>query len=122
MNVRRLTVLAWFGALGGAAAWATQFVVGMQLGLARCEGQADRFRIPIEGWSIGLAAGASLIVIGAQLAAFMVFRATREPGESVPAQRLHFLATVALTVNPLVLAAAVMAGVGVPVLAPCHQS
>ena len=30
-----MNALAWFGVAGGAAAWVTQFVIGMQLGLAR---------------------------------------------------------------------------------------
>jgi hypothetical protein len=122
VSVRRLNVLVWFAVLGGAAAWATQFVVGMQLGLARCEPPASRFRIPIEGWAIGLAAGALLVVLLAEITAIVVFRATGEGDGSVSTQRIHFLATVAMTVNPLLLVITVMAGLGVPILYPCQQS
>ena len=122
MSTRRMNALAWLGVAGGAAAWVTQFVIGMQLGLARCESPNARFQIPIDAWAIALAASASLIVLLAELAAVAVFRATRNGGGPVATERMHFLATLGLTVNPLVLAITVMGGVGVPVLPLCHQS
>jgi hypothetical protein len=122
MSVRRMNALVWFGVVGGAVAWATQFVLGMQLGLARCDSPNARFQIPIDAWAIALAASASVIVLLAELAAIAVFRATRNGGASVARERIHFLATLGLTVNPLVLAITVMGGVGVPVLSLCHQS
>ena len=121
MTGRRLSTIAWFGVLGGAAAWALQFVVGMQIGLARCESHATRFNLAGDAWAIGLAASAALIIVGAELAAFGSWRATRD-GESVAAQRIHFLATVGLAINPLMFAVTIMAGVGVPLLWPCQQS
>jgi len=121
MSVRAQNRLVWFALLGGATAWATQFVLAMQLGLARCEPPAMRFAIPIEAWSIGLAAGAALFVVGAELVAIAIFRVTRS-AEGRTEERIHFLAIVALTINPLLLALVVMDGVGVPVLTICQQS
>jgi hypothetical protein len=117
-----MNALAWFGLAGGALAWATQFVLGMQLGLARCESPNARFQIPIDAWAIALAASAAVIVLLAELAAIAVFRASGNGEAPVARERMHFLATLGLTVNPLVLAITVMGGVGVPVLSLCHQS
>ena len=50
-----------------------------------------------------------------------MFRATRS-AEGRTEERIHFLAIVALTINPLLLALVVMDGVGVPVLTICQQS
>lgn len=127
-TVRRLNALVWFGVLAGPAAWAAQFLFAMQLGLARCESPNARFQFPVDAVAIALAATAVLVAVLAELAGIAVFRATREGekrnvlGREVSIERLHFLAAVAITVNPLALTIAVMVGVGVPVLGLCHQS
>jgi hypothetical protein len=121
MSVRRLNALVWFGVIGGAAAWAIQFLFGMQLGLARCESPNARFQFPVHGWAIGLAAGALAILVLAQVSSVVVFRATREK-ETISMQRIHFLATVGLTVNPPLMAIAIMTGVGSPLLSLCQQA
>jgi hypothetical protein len=122
MNRRRLNALVWFGVLGGALTWAAQFVFGMQLGLARCESPNARFQLPVDSWAIGLAVAAVVVALLAEIAAIGAFRATREAKDEISAQRIHFLATVGMTINPLVLAIAVMSGIGVPVLTLCQQS
>ena len=122
MTIGRMNRLVWFGVVGGAAAWAAQFVVGLQLGLARCESPNARFQIPVHAWAIGLAASAVVVAVLAEMAAIVVFRATRQLEHPPSARRIHFLAEVGLAVNPLVLTIAVMGGVGVPLLPLCHQS
>ena len=119
----RLNALVWFGALGGPAAWAIQFLFAMQIGLARCESPDARFQFPVHAWSVGLAAAGVLAGILAELAALTVFRATRDvPEDDVPAGRLHFLAAIGMTVNPLTVTLCAMTGVAVPLLGLCHQS
>jgi hypothetical protein len=118
-DVRRLNALVWFAALGGALAWAAQLAFGYELGLARCSGA--RFGIAFHVWSVALAAAAVAIAVLAEAAAIFAFRATRE-GERLALKRIHFLATVAMTVNPLVLAISAMSGVGTSLLSLCHQS
>jgi hypothetical protein len=120
MTMRRQNAIAWFAVLGGAVAFTTQFVFGMQLGLARCEPPATRFRPPVDAWAIGLAAAAAVVVLLAGLASIAIFRATRD--EKGRAERIHFLAVIGMTVNPLLLVLVVMDGVGVPVLTVCQQS
>lgn len=121
-DTRRLNALVWFGVLGGALGWAAQFVVGMQLTLARCESPSGRFAIPIEAWSVGLAAAGVLLAVLAEVTAVRVLRATRERQDELTVGRIHFLAVVAATINPLAMTIAIMAGVGVPLLSICHQS
>lgn len=126
-NPARLNRLVWFGVLGGPIAWATQFLFGMQLGLARCESPDGRFQFPVHIISPVLGAVGVLVGVLAELAAIAVFRATRPDRHSqqaaeVTSGRLHFLAAVGMTVNPLTLTICAMAAIGVPLLGLCHQS
>src|SRR5581483_1348397 len=105
---RSLTVLAWFGVLGGPVAWAAQFLFGMQFGLARCESPNGRFPFAVHAISPALGATGVLVGVLAELAAIAVFRATRPDRHSQRAAdlttgRLHFLAAIGMTVNPLTL-------------------
>jgi hypothetical protein len=132
LHIRRLglahmSALAWFGVFGGPAAWALQFLFGMQFGLARCESPDARFQFPTLVLSAVLGAAGVAVAIVAELAAFAVFRATRDTGDShdpeeIRVGRLHFLGAVGMTVNPLVLAICAMVAVAVPLLGLCHQS
>jgi len=123
----RLNRLVWFGVLGGPAAWATQFLFGMQFSLARCESPDGRFQFPVHTISAVLGAAGVLVGVLAELAAIAVFRATRPDQHSQQAAditigRLRFLAAVGMTVNPLTLTICAMVAVGVPLLGLCHQS
>jgi hypothetical protein len=121
MRLRRLNALVWFAVLGGALAWAAQLAFGYTLGIARCSSPDDRFQISFHAWGVGLASAAVAVALLAEVAAILVFRTTRE-AEQVRLKRVHFLATAAMTVNPLVLAISAMTGVGTAVLTLCHQS
>ncbi len=126
-DARRLNWLAWFGVLGGPAAWATQFLFAVQLGLARCESPDGRFEFPVHVISPVLGGIGVLVGVLAELAAIAVFRATRTDQHSqrttdVTTGRLHFLGAVGMTVNPLTLTICAMVAVGVPLLGLCVQS
>jgi hypothetical protein len=123
----RLNRLAWFGVLGGPVAWAAQFLFAMQFGLARCESPNERFQFSVHTISVVLGAAGVLVGVLAELAAIAVFRATHTDQHSQQAAdittgRLHFLAAVGMTVNPLTLTICAMVTVGVPFLGLCHQS
>lgn len=123
----RLNRLAWFGVLGGPVAWAAQFLLGMQFGLARCESPDGRFQFSVHTIAAVLAATGVLVGVLAELAAISAFRATRPDQHSQQAAditmgRLHFLAAVGITVNPLTLTICAMVAVGVPLLGLCQQS
>jgi len=124
-RIPRLNALAWFGVLGGPLAWAVQFLLGLQLGLARCESPDARFQLSAHALPSALAAAGAAVGVLAELAALKVFRATRErerEGEGVSFGRLRFLGAVGLTVNPLTLTICAMTAVAVPLLSVCHQS
>ncbi len=126
-SAERLNRLVWFGVLGGPVAWAAQFLLAMQFGLARCESPNDRFPFPALTISAVLGAAGVLVGVLAELTAIAVFRATGEDRHTqasadIVSGRLRFLATVGMTVNPLALTICAMVAVGVPLLGLCHQS
>jgi hypothetical protein len=123
----RLNRLVWFAVLGGPAAWALQFLFAMQFALARCESPDARFQFPVHAISATLGAVGVLIGVLAELAAIAVFRATRDEQSTrqrsrIEAGRLHFLAAVGITVNPLTSTICLMVALGVPLLGLCQQS
>ncbi len=114
--------LLWFGVLGGGLAWAVQFVAGLAFGLARCQSPNARWQVPVHALGIAVAVVGAVIAVLAQMVAFKAFRATREAGSQPPAGRVHFLATIGMTVNPLALAVIVLSAVGLAALPLCQQS
>jgi len=127
MSTTRLNRVVWFGVLAGPASWATQFLFAMQLGLARCESPDRRFQFPVHTTSAALGAAGVAIGLLAEVAAIAVFRATHpdrhtHDREDITVGRLHFLATVGMTVNPLTTTICLMVAIGVPLLGICHQS
>jgi hypothetical protein len=71
-----------------------------------------------------LAAGATAFAIGvlAEVAAVLTWRATRHVSDDPPESRIHFLAVIGLTVNPLFLCIIAMSTAGAVFLANCQQS
>jgi hypothetical protein len=125
----RLGALVWFAVLAGPAAWAIQFLLGAQFVLAQCSGKATNsgFGLPMHAISVTLAGVGALVGVVATLVAFAVYRATgddehTQDPEQITTGRLRFLATVALTVNPLTTAICLMLAIGTPLLGPCQQS
>lgn len=123
----------WFAVLGGAAAWAVQFVVNLMLTFARCNAPAGRFNLPVHGLEIGLSVVAFAIGLTALLTSGWLFLVTNEIdhvaqaemrglGNTPPTGRINFLAMVGLTVNFLALAIIVMTAIGAPLLPVCQQS
>lgn len=116
-------LLLWFGVLGAPLAWACQHVFGFGLTVAACGAGGRPWGIPIDGWTIAATAVAATIAILAQVAAFVVFRATRGTSEGPPpVSRIHFMSIVGLTINPLFLAIILLSGIGVSILENCHTS
>jgi hypothetical protein len=104
-----------------------QFLFALQFGLARCSSADARFPLPVDVISAILGAAGVLVAVLGELAAVAVFRATQEDSHTqAPAQitdgRLHFLAAIGMTVNPLTAVLCAMVAIGVPLLGLCHQS
>ncbi len=125
--------LVWFGVLGGAGAWAVQFVANLAFTFAQCNQPVDRWQLPVHGWQIALSAAAIAIGLTALGVCMWLFLRTfhldhvaeaerRGEGTAPPTGRISFLAMVGLTVNFLALAIMVMTGIGAPLLPVCQQS
>jgi ubiquinol-cytochrome c reductase cytochrome c subunit len=116
--------LLWFAVLGAPLAWALQFGLGYWLSNARCGVAGERWGIGLATWSLVAGLVALAVAAAAGLTALALFRRTAEAGENgpPPAGRIHFLATVGLTVAPLFLFLIAMTAAGVLVLVPCTQA
>lgn len=132
MSERPSNALLWFGVIGGALAWAVQFVANLAFGWARCNPPVTRWQLPVHGWEIGLSAGALAIGLASTGVSLLIFirskgdgvaqQELRGMGAAPPTGRINFLAIVGLVVNFLAIAIIVMTGIGAPMLSLCQQS
>jgi hypothetical protein len=130
---RPSTVLVWFGVLGGALAWATQFVAGLAFTFAQCNAPPGRWELPVQTWQSALAIGGVVVGIASVAVCVRLYRQTRDVedaaaterlgrGTPPPVGRVNFLATTGLLVNVLALAIMIMTAVGAPFLRLCQQA
>jgi hypothetical protein len=117
MTRARLEVLQWYALLGGALAWATEYVVGYFVSTADCAGEAAH----VSTIQIAIALGALIAISAAEVAAAVVYRAT-VPDAPPPSGRMHFFAQAALLGNVLFLLVVVLNTVGTVSHLPCAQS
>ena len=124
MTIRRLSVLQWLGLVGGAGVWFASFVGGVGVSQAVCNPGGKRWGVPFDTVEIALAAVAVALLVAAELASVVVFRATRDVGEedAPPPGRLHFFASAALLANLLFLLIVVLSTVATVVNRTCHQA
>ncbi|HEY6526741.1 MAG TPA: hypothetical protein VIY10_23340 [Solirubrobacteraceae bacterium] len=127
------TALVWFGVLGGAVAWATQFVAGLALTFAQCNAPPGRWQLPVQTWQSALSIAGVLVGLAAVTVCVRLYRRTRDgdgvaeierrgEGSPPPVGRVNFLATTGLLVNALALAIMIMTAIGAPLLRLCQQS
>jgi hypothetical protein len=130
---RPSTALVWFGVLGGAVAWATQFVAGLAFTFAQCNTPPGRWELPVQTWQSALAIGGVVVGIASVAVCVRLYRQTRDVedaaaterlgrGTPPPVGRVNFLATTGLLVNVLALAIMIMTAVGAPFLRLCQQA
>lgn len=123
----------WFGVLGGAGAWAVQFVANLAFTFAQCNQPVMRWRLPVHTWEIVLSAAAVTVGLASLAVCAWLYLYTyqfrhvpqaerRGEGTAPPTGRINFLATVGLTVNFLALSIVIMTGIGAPLLPVCQQS
>ncbi len=133
MRYARSTWFVWFAVLGGAVAWAVQFVINLAFTFAQCNAPPGRWQLPVHEWEIAVSAVAVAIGLTAAGASLLLYRKTnrldhiaqaerRGLGSEPPTGRINFLATVGLTVNFLALVIIVMTAIGAPLLPVCQQS
>jgi hypothetical protein len=120
---RRASLLMWFGVWAAPVAWALQHAAGVMFGLAQCNPNGARWQVPLKTWDVLIAGGCAVVAIAGIVAAIMAFRGTRDRSEAPPpGSRIHFMATMALTIGPLFLAIIVLNGLGTGLNDLCRQS
>lgn len=127
------TPVVWFGVLGGATAWAVQFVVNLAFTFAQCNAPPGRWQLPVHGWQIGVSVVAICVGLASEAVSLWLYLRTFRidhvaeaeragKGTAPPTGRINFLAMVGLTVNLLSLSIVVMTAIGAPLLPVCQQS
>ena len=124
MNVRRLSVLQWFGLLAGGTIWWSSFLLGVGASTAVCNPASGHWGIPHDTVQLVLMVVAAAVVCAAQAAAIAVFRATRAAREEAPPPegRLHFFSIAAMLGNTVFLGVILLSGIATIVDRACHQA
>jgi hypothetical protein len=132
-TLRQLSIVQWVGVVVAPLAWTGQHVVGYGVGQARCEVGAG-WGIGFDAWQVALLASAGFLILVSEVAAVLVFLATREanygdgpPGDgrwggAIPHTRLHFFATAAMVANVLFLVIVFLDGFAAVFDSLCVQS
>lgn len=117
-----LNRLQWIGVLAAPLTWAAQHVVGFGVTQAECNVGGMRWGISNNVWQLSMLGVGGTIVIGAEIAAAIVFRRTRNIGHDDPPPdgRLHFLATAALVANVLFLSVMLLDGIASNLTSLCR--
>ena len=119
---RGLRATLWFGLLGAPTAWTVQHVTGFGLAQAACSEAGRTWHLPFDALTLAVGAVAFAVGVAAEVAAVVIWRATRGAGEEPPGSRVHFLSVIAATVNPLFLCIIAMSTIGAVSLATCQPS
>jgi len=124
MSLERLSRLQWFGFLAGGIVWAAEFLLGAGMSQADCNPASGRWGIPHDALQLGLMTFGSAVVLAAGVAAFVVWRETRDVGHEAeaPPGRIHLFATFALLGNLLFLVIILLTGIATIVDRTCQQS
>jgi hypothetical protein len=124
VNIRRLSLLQWFGLLAGGTIWWSSFLFGVGASTAACNPASRRWGIPHDTVQLALMAVAAAVVCAAQAAAIAVFRATRSTREEDPPPegRLHFFSIAAMLGNTVFLGVILLSGIATIVDRACHQA
>jgi hypothetical protein len=120
VRIERRPLLTWFGVLGAPLAWTLQLWIATGLTIATC-GRVRR-DVPVDALAVGLTALAAVTAALAGASAFAVLRQTRDAPDAPPGGRVHFLATIGVTVSFLFGCLIVMTGLGVAFTDLCRQS
>ena len=119
-----LEMLLWFSLLAGPLAFAVSHVVGVGATFATCSPAGSRWSVPMHGIQLGVAAGAALVIVLAELAGIAAFIATRQvdkEGEP-PLARIRFLSAAALAIGPIFLTLVLLGGIGAAVHPACRKA
>jgi hypothetical protein len=120
----RLEALQWFALFAGPLAFAGQHVAEVFGSMADCNPAGSRWGVPQHPVQVGLTVAAALVVLAAEGAAYLAFRATADVDQegAPPLGRIRFLSTAALVIGPLFLALVLLSGLGAAAHPNCHQA
>ena len=120
----RLELLQWFGLLGGALAFTLQHVVGFGISDASCNAAGAQWGLHTTAMQVTLSVLAGLVVLAAEGAALLAFRATANVDKDAPGPngRVHFFAQAALLGNVLFFVIVVLDAVGTLYHLPCNAA
>jgi hypothetical protein len=123
VSIRRLELLQWFGFVAGGTVWWGSFLAGVATSQAVCNPASHRFGVPLDTVEIAIAAFALTCLAAAEVAAVLVFRATRSAGEQgpPPPARMKFFAVGAMAGNLVFATIIVLTTVATVVDRACHQ-
>jgi hypothetical protein len=124
MTRARLELLQWFSLFAGPLAWTAEHVAGFWISDAGCSVAGEQWDLDPAALQTVLAVLTGLAVVAAWLAAFVVFRETRNVDRYAPGPlgRLNFFAQAALLGNVLFFVIVVLDGVSAVHELPCRPS
>jgi hypothetical protein len=110
----RLEVLQWFALLAGPWIWATQHVLLFGAANAHCSLPVAYWNVPVLWLELLISFACGAVVVAAEGAAYLVYRATAEVPEYAPGPhgRMRFFAQAALLGNVLFFVIVVLDATG----------
>jgi hypothetical protein len=123
MTIRRLELLQWFAFLAGGGIWFAEYLAGTATSQAACNPAGKQFGIPYDTVELALGIFAVCCLGVAEVAAFLVFRATRSSEEQgpPPSARMKFFAVASLGANVIFAMIVVLTTIATVVDRQCHQ-
>jgi hypothetical protein len=114
MSIRRLELLQWYALFAGPWAWAAQHLLEFGVANSHCSLPVAYWNVPVLWLNLLITFVCGSAVVGAGVAAFVVFRATADVGEYEPGPygRLKFFAQAAMLGNVLFLVIVVLDATG----------
>ena len=122
MSVRSDEFLQWFGLLGGALAWATQFVLGFWIAASRCYPANAGWHVPEQTFYMIATAPTALVALLALASSVVLYLRLQDHDNEPPGGRHVFFAYASIAGNVLFLALILLEGIGVLYHLSCHQA
>jgi hypothetical protein len=124
MSVRRLEYLQWFGFVAGGTIWFGSFLAGIWTTAADCNAGSSRWGVPFDAVELAIGVFALACLAASEVAAVVVFRATRtvEEDGAPPRARMKFFAIGAMAGNMLFAVIIVLSTLAAVVDRACHTA
>jgi hypothetical protein len=123
-RLKRLALLQWFGLFGAAGVWVAQHGIGQGVAEVSCSAGGRHWGISNDAYQIGLMIAGGIVVLAAEAAAVVVFRATSDASYHSPPSvgRIRFIAIATMATNLIFLMIILLDGIASIVNATCRNS